>query len=180
MKRWYCIHCRMPLGIGSIWDCRMIFNNGDCMCTECYEKKKWGRIYCYCAKCGKSLRTNEVKYPSKNHIGLICQQCAEREIMPNIKITAEVDGKHVPLKTISTETFEAIKALEKPKEIPVARLVTWYGSPRLIFKPSQNIQFEIGKIYALHLKDGDVAAHWSLANDEPTVKAEGYKNIKPL
>jgi len=54
----------------------------------------------------------------------------ERKFMPNIKITAEVDGRQVPLENISTETFEAIKALEKPFVCPkgwVIEFEDWDG-----------------------------------------------------
>ena len=137
------------------------------------------RIYCYCAKCGKSLRTNDAKYPSKNHIGLICLQCSRKENMPNIKITAEVDGKIVPLNTISTESFEAIKALEKQKEIPVARWATCSGEPRLLFKPSYDINLKVGTVYALDLKKGSKACHWTPTQDENVVTSQ-YKNAQSL
>ena len=111
----------------------------------------------------------------------ICKYCPEREHMPNIKITAEVDGKQVPLETVSTETFEAIKALEKPKEIPVARLA-WYSGeePRLLFKPAENIKFEIGKIYSLDLRRGMVASAWKSAEDEYAIKLTYLGNIITL
>ena len=93
-------------------------------------------------------------------------RCPEKIQMSNIKITAEVNGKQVPLKTVSIETFEAIKALEKLKEISVARLASFAGRPRLIFKPKKNIQLTIGRIYALDLECGDVGADWLLEKDD--------------
>ncbi|KKN45297.1 hypothetical protein LCGC14_0684500 [marine sediment metagenome] len=100
----------------------------------------------------------------------------ERKIMPNIKITAEVDGKIVPLNTISTESFEAIKALEKPKEVPVARWATCSCEPRLLFRPAYNMKLECGKIYALNLKNGALACEWSLEQDENIVASQ-YQRV---
>ena len=99
--------------------------------------------------------------------------------MPNIKITAEVDGKIVPLNTISTESFEAIKALEKPKEIPVARLVKFVdSSPRLIFKPSENVVLLSGVVHALELKKGTLRATWLPGEDNQWMRK--YRNVQPL
>ena len=107
----------------------------------------------------------------------------ERENMPNIKITAEVDGKQVPLETVSTETFEAIKALEKPKEIPVARLAdhTYVpkASPRLLITLAQRITLEPGRVYSFNTKSGRLVADWEIKSDDSTVRST-YKNIKPL
>jgi hypothetical protein len=106
----------------------------------------------------------------------ICQKCSERENMPNIKITAEVDGKQVPLKTISTETFEAIKALEKPKEIPVARTGRCSGSiKRLILRTDSCFRkfiadYDVPEI-AINLETGEIM-HWG--------NMSIYENIKPL
>jgi len=104
----------------------------------------------------------------------------ERENMSSIKITAEVDGKQIPLENISTETFEAIKALEKSKEIPVARLAEYGQKLRLLFKPTENVCLEVGKIYSLDLRQGDVATEWSLEDDDNRIYHYRYKNIKPL
>jgi len=93
----------------------------------------------------------------------------ERKPMSNIKITAEVDGKQMPLENISTEIFEAIKALEKSKEIPVTRLATYSGSPRLLFKPTESIILEVGKIYALDLKRGVSVVKWIPKDDNKFV-----------
>lgn len=100
----------------------------------------------------------------------------ERKTMPNIKITAEIDGKQVPLETVSAETFEAIKALMK--EIPIARLADYCGHPRLIFRPTKNIELNVGHVYALHLTHGDFSNRWMLDRDSDVVKQ--YENVKPL
>lgn len=103
-----------------------------------------------------------------------------RKTMPNIKITAEVDGKQVPLETVSTETFEAIKALEKPKEIPVARWATnKSGRPRLLFKPVNNIRFDAGYLYALDLERGVCSNQWTPIADGLEISTY-YENVKPL
>ena len=101
--------------------------------------------------------------------------------MPNIKITAEIDGKQLPLRTISTESFEAIKALEKPKEIPipVARLADWKGSPRLLFAPLDNITLRCGYLYALDLKRGICSNRWLPMNDESET-ATYYRDVRSL
>ena len=105
--------------------------------------------------------------------------------MPNIKITAEVDGKQVPLGTVSTETFEAIKALEKPKEIPVARVGSFRGllsEERLILRVTPNIRSHVTEpgehILAIDIVTGGVAAWWKEKSDEDRIA--NYRNIKPL
>ncbi len=132
---------------------------------------------CYmCSECQNKIIGDW--YQSKNHLGLICLECKIKEniIMPNIKITTEVDGKIVPLNTISTESFEAIKALEKPKEIPVARWATCSSEPRLLFKPVYDMVFKNGKIYALNLKDGTLACEWFPKADEGIVASQ-YQRV---
>lgn len=113
----------------------------------------------------------------------------ERKTMPNIKITAEVDGKQVPLSTISTESFKAIKALEKPKEIPVARVGNWPGQPenrRLFLKISDQFRNVITqqqdiKMVAIELKRGRINNTWT-AIDHKLDFFDGdlYENVKPL
>ena len=120
---------------------------------------------------------------------LICKLCPERENMPNIKITAEVDGKIVPLNTISTESFEAIKALEKPKEIPipipVARVGHYQGvssDRRLILKITDSIRRNIingnSDVLAINLRDGAVNNIWRNADAEYNLRL--YENVQPL
>lgn len=138
-----------------------------------------GDNYHRCLECKRILNFGDIITQGKR--GYYCQQCSERKNMPNIniKITAEVDGKIVPLETISTETFEAIKALEKPKAIPVARLASFYISDsRLIFKPMQNIQLEIGRVYVFDVKNGSICANWPIDEDWQWIRK--YKNVIPL
>ena len=104
-----------------------------------------------------------------------CMYCGKVTSMPSIKITAEVDGKQMPLETVSTETFEAIKALEKPKKIPVARWATCSSEPRLLFKPTTNIELKIGRVYALDLRRGHIGFDWKIELDENS--SNGYKEI---
>ena len=109
----------------------------------------------------------------------------ERKIMSNIKITAEVDGKQVPLETVSTETFEAIKALEKPKEIPVARVGYYRGSPndkRLFLRINEQLRKTIAnnkyiRKVTIDLKDGN--AVWQSAVDD-AMRDDLYENIQSL
>ena len=105
--------------------------------------------------------------------------------MPNIKITAEVDGKQVPLKTVSTETFEAIKALEKLKEIPVARVGNCRDYPRgkrLFLKLTNSIRNNIAMgeidIIAINLKSGLVQNTW-IKGDIGNLN-DIYENVRPL
>ena len=117
-----------------------------------------GDNYHHCVDCGSTINCGDMVFRGK--WGYRCYTCQyyfdERETMTNIKITAEVDGKIIPLNTISAETFEAIKALEKPKAIPVARLAITSGGrgSRLLFKPAHKITFEQGRVYALEVKHG--------------------------
>jgi len=108
--------------------------------------------------------------------------------MSNIKITAEVDGKQVPLENISTETFEAIKALEKPKKIPVARVGNYIGNlndKRLFLKITDSIRNNIAcgdyfHTIAINLDSGFVQNSWS-KSDKHLKNLNGlYENIKPL
>ena len=111
-----------------------------------------------------------------------------KRIMSNIKITADVDGKHLTLETISTETFEAIKALEKPKEIPVARVGHYRDIPsdrRLFLKITDSIKRCIVEndvaVIAIELKNGWVANSWAV-NDKRLETLDGsiYENVKSL
>ena len=173
-------------------DCGIIFADGDIItygrygsyCFSCIKHSKrenglmiyHGDNYHYCLECKRAINYGDII--TKGKWGYYCQQCSERKSMPNIKITAEVDGKQVPLETISTETFEAIKALEKPKKIPVARLGNFKGWPRLIFKPSRDIQLKVGYVCALALDCGDIGANWLLENEDDWI--DQYKNIITL
>ena len=107
--------------------------------------------------------------------------------MPNIKITAEVDGKQVPLETISTETFEAIKALKKSKKISVARVGNYKDSPsdrRLFLKITDSIRNNVAcswiDVIAINLDNGFVNNSWN--KDNRSIKdLDGiYENVKSL
>jgi len=174
------------------WTTCTLFGSQFCFqCDQCkqYIEKESGLMiayeyqgdnYSYCAECSHVFWFGETVFYSKHEYrNLLCQQCSERENMVQtkiLKITAEVDGKQVPLETVSTETFEAIKALEKPKEIPVARLVKCGTSPRLLFRPKTDIKLELGKIYALDLYTGTLAmGGWLPERDIEIVRINGYK-----
>ena len=124
-------------------------------------------------------------YCNKKHY-TICDDF-ERKNMTNIKITAEVNGKQVPLETVSTETFEAIKALEKPKEIPVpvARVGNYRGDlpdKRLFLKLTNSIRENAAdvdfNVIAINLRDGHVNNSWQNDNDADNLTL--YENVKPL
>ena len=141
---------------------------------------------CYmCSECQNKIIGDW--YQSKNHLGLICLECKTKEniIMPNIKITAEVDGKIVPLNTISAESFEAIKALEKPKEIPVARVGHFRRYPddrRLFLKLTDSIRENVARDYvdviAIDPEDGIVCRSWLSKKDKNSIIE--YENVRPL
>ena len=140
-----------------------------------------------CASCTRIFWSGEPIFNSKyGYHCYICQNCAEKELenkpMPNIKITAEVDGKQVPLENISTETFEAIKALKKPKEIPVARVATAGNCRKLIFKVSEEITNHKGDYVAVDLETGCITGYWPGDDDCNCGHDYGYRynNVKPL
>lgn len=110
---------------------------------------------------------------------------SERENMGDIKITVEVNGKQVPLEIISTETFEMIKALEKPKEIPVARVGNWNGDPndrRLFLKITDNIRSNIADsnidTIVINLQHGVVNNSWGKGGEDNNIYL--YENVRPL
>lgn len=141
-----------------------------------------GDNYHNCVGCRRILIYGDIVTRSK--WGYCCQKCSERKNMPNIKITAEVDGKIVPLENISTETFETIKALEKPKEIPVARIGNYKNNPgdrRLFLKLTDSIRINVANkninVVAINLR-GVVNNIWRIENEVDNLKF--YENIKPL
>lgn len=128
--------------------------------------------------CYRCRERSTIKCSDGKHLCIFCRK--ELNLMPSIKITAEVDGKQVPLDNISTETFETIKALEKPKEIPIARLaINRSGDPRLLFQPTEHIVLKPGQIYALSLRLGVCSNVWPPMNDKTETETY-YENIKPL
>ena len=142
-----------------------------------------------CKECGRTFLTGD--FIVYGHQGCYCsgrRNCFERmKTMPNIKITAEVDGKQVPLETVSTETFEAIKALEKPKEIPVpvARVGNYQDNPsdrRLFLKVTDSIRNNIAyhdvDVIAINLQGGFVQNTWTKDDIENLDLL--YENVKPL
>ena len=144
-----------------------------------------------CRDCGRTFLHGD--YIIYGALGSYCanrKNCFnKRKIMPNIKITAEVDGKQVPLETVSTETFEAIKALEKPKEIPVpvARLAKRihpdFNEPdpplRLLITLTEKIKLNPGRVYSFNIKNGALVAEWELTRDEYAI-THTYENVRPL
>ena len=148
----------------------------------------------YCIDCGRYFRDGEILFHPPIYLfappiqQFICQKCSKRKTMPNIKITAEVDGKIVPLNTISTESFEAIKALEKPKEIPVARIGNYSGQSgdrRLFLKITNSIKRCIVKdnviVIAIDPRNGHVTNSWAADNKNlKTLDGKMYTNVKPL
>lgn len=116
--------------------------------------------------------------------------------MSNVKIKVEVDGKEVPLDTISTKTFERIKAeqvkkktLAEKKEIPVARLAThnigglshsFYD--RLILKVGNNLAEYLNKhpeteVIVIELYGGYVTGGWSANIDKERMASGLYTHI---
>ena len=164
------------------------------ICNKCAERENRlmiyrGDNYHHCLECKCVINYGDTVTQGK--WGYYCKQCSERENMPNIKITAEVDGKQVPLRTISTESFEAIKALEKPKEIPVpvARIGNWPGNlndRRLFLTISDHLRRVITmqpdvKLIAIELKSGRVNNTWTEEYHKLMFfDGDLYENIRPL
>ena len=157
------------------------------------------RMIPFCVKCGREFRNNEILYHSSIYRRwplpvrqYICQQCLERENMvqtKQLKITAEVDGKQIPLKTVSTETFEAIKALEEPKEImtSIAAIGHWKGIPgkrRLFLKINQSLKNAVANanVYtvAIRLQDGYISNWWRKNDPKRKTLDDLYENVQPL
>ena len=144
-----------------------------------------------CADCGKTFNDGDViLYGDCGHYCVHQNNCLGEENMPNIKITAEVDGKQVPLETVSTETFEAIKALGKPKEIPVpvASIGNYPGNSndrRLFLKISADLKRVITnfdpKVVAIELIHGTTCKYWKEEQQFPLFYDDSsYENIRPL
>ena len=101
--------------------------------------------------------------------------------MQNVEINVKVNGKEVPLSTISTETFEKVKSAEKVKDIPVARLATCRndGAPRLILKMPKDIKKHLDSaIIVIDLENGRIVS-WNDTIDGFDDN-HYYKNHKPL
>lgn len=145
-----------------------------------------------CKDCERTFLVGD--YIIYTHHGCHCvdqRKCFERreKYMPNIKITAEIDGKQVPLENISTKTFEAIKALEKPKEIPVPAVAVgnFPGCPedrRLFLKITTSLKRFINekniKMVAIDM-NGYVTKSWKTTEHGLTFwDGVSYENIKPL
>jgi len=167
----------------------MVFFRGDghYICQKCSEKEN--------SKCGDCIHFQPAwlcrKIRNTGGENSPVNDCPdfERENMVQtklLKITAEVDGKIIPLNTISTETFEAIKALEKPKEIPVARVGHYIDEPddrRLFLKITDNIRQNVVKtdidVIAINLQHGVVNNTWLEGNDVENIN-KLYENVTPL
>jgi len=138
----------------------------------------------FCASCGHYFWWGEPSFRSVFKRGWlpspqrICEKCWERENMSSIKITAEVDGKQIPLESISTETFEAIKALEKSKEIPVARLATFRGRSYLFLRQTRDIHLTAGLVHLFDFERGTFTDNWEQKHDAKLTAQ--YGNIRPL
>lgn len=102
----------------------------------------------------------------------------------NIEITVKVNGVVTPLHQISELTLSKIREASKSKEIPVARIVNFHDSKRLILKVSDSIKERINngaEVIAIDLIDGGVVGHWSLADDShPCYGANFYDNIQTI
>ena len=151
------------------------------ICKYCpdFEKEKESRLMLnHCIYCGITFHPGKWWWQEIETKSRQCMHCGKVTSMLNIKITAEVNGKQVPLETVSTETFEAIKALEKPKEIPipVARTGNCFGAnKRLILRTDSSlrgfiIDNDVPEI-AINLETGEVM-HWGDMGI--------YEDIKPL
>ncbi len=86
--------------------------------------------------------------------------------MDNIEISVKVNGEDVPLSSISTETFEKIKVVEKTKKIPPVRFAIYerYDGnkkiDRILLKVSEDIAHYKNQVVAIDVKTGNVYNHW--------------------
>lgn len=99
--------------------------------------------------------------------------------MDKIKITVEVNGKIVPLDTISTETFEKVKeAARKPKYEGVYTSVQNSGNyPRVFFVVTDEICRHKGRAVALN-EIGNVM--YNKSTFEEFFANNVYENLKKL
>ena len=78
-----------------------------------------------CNLCGKSFSNFEVVFVDTDYKPniYICNQCLkQRRKMDNVEINVKVNGKEVDLSTISTETFEKVKAASKEKLVYIGAI----------------------------------------------------------
>ena len=187
----YCIECGKDFMNGKMLFHPLVYlfapSTKQFICRKCAE----GELMSKCRDCGRTfLHGDLIIY------GALGCYCANRLNCFNkrknmvetkqLKITAEVDGKQVPLNTISTESFEAIKALEKPKEIPVARVGNYQNEPesqRLFLKITDSVRDRVANsdtdVIAIDLRSGNIQNSWPKGKD-PENFDNFYENIKPL
>jgi hypothetical protein len=152
-------------------------------CPTCLMREKNAMLN-YCPYCRHVFHSGKFSWQFIEAKTRQCMFCGKVTVMPNIKITAEVDGKQVPLETVSTETFEAIKALEKPKEIPAIAIGNYKGelhNRRLFIKINKSIKDPIAKYNAtmivINPKNGQVVNWWTGNRSDDR---KYYENVRPL
>jgi len=105
--------------------------------------------------------------------------------MENVEITVKVNGRDVPIETVSTETFEKVKeAASEPKHKGVLVGNCYNAEPRVFFKVTDDICERRGKAVALDTNGcvvdvdctlGKLVAFTGFDNDDKL-----YGNIKKL
>ena len=102
--------------------------------------------------------------------------------MENVEITVKVNGKEVNLSTISTETFEAVKAITKTKKIPFVRMADFpYDGkyePRLILYVSK-LKYDGDEIVIIDWKTGKIVNSWN-PEDDSYHTSNYYRNVQEL
>ncbi len=132
---------------------------------------------------GKGMGMAPGYYPGRKIAEEYLNAFLEKQKMDSIEITAKVNGKVVPLDTISTETFDKMKkaCLIFPVEPKYEGVYTAKGDDtvegiRVIFEVTRNIADNIGRVVALD-------RHGSVCNTDDTLdKTLTYKfcNGEPL
>lgn len=119
-------------------------------------------------------------YPSEKIAEEYLNLYLEKQKMETIEINVKVNGKEVPLDSISTETFEKVKkAASKPEYEGVLVGNRWNNSPRVFFAVTDEICGQNGRVVVLDER-GVVVNYEDTFNKLLNSSYYNYKNIKQL
>lgn len=139
---------------------------------------KWGEAPGYYAS--KELAEQYLDaYLIKQKTKALIDERAWEMLDKKIKITVEVDGKEVPLDTISTETFEKIKAAAKEPEYEGVYVGDCADESRVFFVVTDTICKYKGEVIALNSKGNKVAGGHGTTFLQLCTRLE-YSNIRKL
>lgn len=100
--------------------------------------------------------------------------------MENVEITVKVNGKEVPIDTISTETFEKVKEAAKEPEyegVYLRKYCSGGNYDRVVFKVTDQICNHKGQVVLLD-GDGDVMLY--CPTFKPVCEHSCYSSLKKL